>query len=315
VPQPPHKRSLIHCDYLISLVHLRSLAATIGQAEFNRRATTYGPAALRLTWDLFSHLEFDPHGGGTPGSLASLQLVHPASEGDFVIGDHVYYWNHQAYDLLNQEIGNAWRLENTILVDRRGSTDIFLGHGSGRLTKQQLRGKLADEYNDVADRALRTAHRADRGDAAAASDMGTFFPNVKKVAGRWRVQGTTDFGVPKVRERGIEVWSDLLASASYDRSVRLWDIAAGTQTRPRGPHRRGQRRRVQHRRTPARQRQLGRVGAVCATLRRTRRCSCACASAHPSSRSRSMTARSRSDWAAPSPTSRSTTGVVSTGET
>jgi hypothetical protein len=142
------------------------------------------------------HLEFDPNGGGTPGSLASLQLVHPASEGDFVIGDHVYYWNHQAYDLLNQEIGNAWRLENTILVDRRGSTDIFLGHGSGRLTKQQLRGKLADEYNDVADRALRTAHRADRGDAAAASDMGTFFPNVKKVAGRWRVQGTTDFGVP-----------------------------------------------------------------------------------------------------------------------
>ena len=36
---------------------------------------------------------------------------------------------------------------------------------------------------------------------------------------------------PEVRERGIEVWSDLLASASYDRSVRLWDIAAGTQTR------------------------------------------------------------------------------------
>jgi hypothetical protein len=54
VPQPPHKRSLIHCDYLISLVHLRSFAATIGQAEFNRRATTYGTAALRLTWDLFS---------------------------------------------------------------------------------------------------------------------------------------------------------------------------------------------------------------------------------------------------------------------
>lgn len=190
IPQPPHKRALIHCDYLISLVHLRSFAATIGRAEFNRRAAAYGPSRLRLRWDLFSDLQFDPASGAAAGPLASLQIVHPANEDDLIIGDHVYYWNHRAYDLLNQGIGNAWRLENTVLVDRRRGGDIFLGHGSGRMTKNQLRAKLAEEYNDVADRALRLAHRADRGDAAASSEMTTSFPNVKKDTGVWRVQGT-----------------------------------------------------------------------------------------------------------------------------
>jgi hypothetical protein len=194
-PQPPHRRSLIHCDYLISLVHMRSFAATLGQAEFNRRATTYGPDKLKLTWDLFSNLEFDPHGGGTAGPMASLQLFVPATEDDFIIGDHVYWFNHLAYDLINANIGNAWRLENTILIDRRGGQDLFLGHGSGRMRGSQLRNKLADEYNQVADQALRLVHRADRGDAAAAAQMATDFPNVHKVGSVWRVQGTTDDGV------------------------------------------------------------------------------------------------------------------------
>ena len=92
IPQPPHKRALIHCDYLISLVQMRSFAATIGQAEFNRRAASYGPARLRLRWNLFNDLEFDPAGGGAPGPLASLQVVRPANEDDLIIGDHVYDW-------------------------------------------------------------------------------------------------------------------------------------------------------------------------------------------------------------------------------
>ena len=195
IPQPPHRRSLIHCDYLISLVQMRSFAATLGQAEFNRRAIAHGASRLRLTWDLFASLEFDPGSGGAPGPLASLQAFVPASEADFVIGDHVYFFNHQAYDLINSGIGNNWRLENTILVDRRGRTDLFLGHGSGRRTAAQLRAKLADEYNEVADLALRLARRVDRGDAAAIADMAARFPNVNKVGAEWRVQGTTDDGV------------------------------------------------------------------------------------------------------------------------
>jgi hypothetical protein len=190
IPQSPHKQSLIHCDYLLSLVQLRSFAATLGKPEFNRRAAAYPAASLTLTALLFSQLEFSPSSGGTPGPLASLQRVQPASEADFVIGDHVYFFNHQAYDLINERKGNAWRLENTILIDRRGGTDLFLGHGSGRKTAAQLRAKLATEYNDVADMAIQLTRRADRGEQAAQDALRDEFPRVVKDAGRWRVRGT-----------------------------------------------------------------------------------------------------------------------------
>jgi hypothetical protein len=36
--QRPERRSLIHCDRLVSLVHLRVIARQLGRAEFNRRA-------------------------------------------------------------------------------------------------------------------------------------------------------------------------------------------------------------------------------------------------------------------------------------
>jgi hypothetical protein len=197
VPQPAHRRTLLHCDYLISLVHFRSFAATLGQAEFNRRVDQYGPEKMILRFDLFSDLETDTSLVGPPGPLASLQLVRPADEFDFVVGDHVYFFNHAAYDPLNENVGNAWRLENALLIDRLGGsnddrtrgTDVFLGHGSGRKTSHQMKAKLAEEYNDVVAMALPIATRADRGDAAATTELSTRFPNVHKVGTEWRVQG------------------------------------------------------------------------------------------------------------------------------
>ena len=111
-----------------------------------------------------------------------------------MIGDHVYFFNHQAYDLINETVGNAWRLENTILIDRRGRTDLFLGHGSGRKTAAQLRAKLAEEYNDVADIALRLAGRADRGDATASRRHGHPVPEGqegRRASGACRGRRTT----------------------------------------------------------------------------------------------------------------------------
>jgi len=190
IPQSPHKQSLIHCDYLLSLVQFRSFAATLGKAEFNRRAAAYPRDQLTLTALLFSQLEYSPGSGGAPGPLASLQRVEPATVADFVIGDHVYFFNHQGYDLINKRKGNAWRLENTILIDRRNGTDIFLGHGSGRMTETQLRRKLAREYNDVVDMALPLTRRADRGDAAAADEVRREFPDLVKDGSKWHVRGT-----------------------------------------------------------------------------------------------------------------------------
>ncbi|MGH2968549.1 MAG: hypothetical protein ACRDK0_05730 [Solirubrobacteraceae bacterium] len=211
VPQPAHRRTLIHCDYLISLVHFRSFAATLGQAEFNRRVASYGADKIVLRYDLFSDLESDPGLIGPPGPLASLQLVRPADEYDMLVGDHVYFFNHAAYDPLNEAIGNAWRLENALLIDRLGGsnddrtvgTDVFLGHGSGRKTAQQMRAKLAEEYNDVVNIALPITARADRGDAAASSELATRFPNVSKVGSEWRVQGDGFAGAVDIELRRI----------------------------------------------------------------------------------------------------------------
>jgi hypothetical protein len=123
----------------------------------------------------------------------------------------VYFFNHAAYDPLNENVGNAWRLENALLVDRLGGsnddrtrgTDIFLGHGSGRKTSHQMKAKLAEEYNDVVAMAQPIATRADRGDAAATTEMSTRFPNVHKVGSEWRVQGDGLAGTVDIELRRI----------------------------------------------------------------------------------------------------------------
>jgi len=129
--QPPHKRTLVHCDYLISLVHFRAFMATLGSSAFNARIAAYGPDRIRLRWNLFTELE--PGTLARPG-LGSIRAVVPSGPGDLVIGDHVYFMNHPAYDVINQTVGNAWRLENAVLVSKRSGEDIFLGHGSGHKT-------------------------------------------------------------------------------------------------------------------------------------------------------------------------------------
>lgn len=204
VRQPAHKRTLVHCDYLVSLVHFRAFMASLGQIAFNARIAAYGPDRIQLRWNLFSELEptLAAGSGARPG-LGSIRQVIPASPADLVIGDHVYFWNHPAYDVINQQIGNAWRLENAVLVARSGSTDVFLGHGSGRKTVRDMKGKLAEEYaeeyNDVATIALRLVARTRQGPAAARAaahaELVTRFPGVIQVGNRWRIQGIGMLGV------------------------------------------------------------------------------------------------------------------------
>jgi Domain of unknown function (DUF4157)/Protein-glutamine gamma-glutamyltransferase len=212
-PQSAHKRTLIHCDYLVSLVHYQSFARAVGKAEFNRRLTAFGLDNIRLKWNAFAELELERVvGGATVPGIGSLQKVRPSSPADLVIGDHVYFWNHHAYGLINAKIGNAWKLENAVLIDRREGKDIFLGHGSGERTAEQMHQKLADEYNEVARTALRLIARTGSKDAGvrtrAEAELGDRFPNVKRVGTEWRVQGA--FGSRSVDEplreiRGNEV--------------------------------------------------------------------------------------------------------------
>lgn len=207
-PQPPHKRTLLHCDYLISLVNLMSLADSIGPAEFNKRIAAFGADRFFLKWNAFSDLHLvtlerdpasglwatDPAGKVKPKwGLRSTQRVTPSSEADLVIGDHVVFFNHLAYDLINQRIGNAWRLENAVLVSKDKGTDWFLGHGSGYKTAGMMRAKLAQEFNEVARKAVVLTKQAEskhkHTQAAASKKLADTFPNVKQVGKEWRVQG------------------------------------------------------------------------------------------------------------------------------
>jgi hypothetical protein len=208
-PQPPHKRALLHCDYLISLVNFLSLADSIGPAEFNKRIAAFGADKIFLKTNLLmdlnvTTLERDPKGEflAAPGSkrgyipkkgLGSMQRISPSSEADLVVGDHVIFYNHLAYDLINAKVGNAWRLENAVLVSKYKSKDMFLGHGSGYRTADDMRAKLAKEFNDVAKLALNLVAKTKSTDkkvqAAVQSELTDKF-SVKPVGKEWHIQGT-----------------------------------------------------------------------------------------------------------------------------
>jgi hypothetical protein len=157
VPQAPHQRTLFHCDYLISVVNFMSLADSIGKDEFNKRIAAFGVDKILLNWNAFTDLHAetalrDPRGEFTSTAsqgLKSTQRVKPSTEKDLVIGDHVVFSNHLAYDLLNYKQGHAWRLENAVFVSRHSGQNVYLGHGSGYKTDSQMRSTLAHAFNDV----------------------------------------------------------------------------------------------------------------------------------------------------------------------
>jgi hypothetical protein len=183
-------RTLIHCDYLASVVHMRVFAEKIGTKEFDSRVKG-GTIPLTLKWNGFEDIE---QGTFRSSKRESLQEVRPKSEGDLVVGDHVIFWNHRAYDLINEVPREAWRLENAILVDKVKGMDKFLGHGSGEQTNDGMRKKLMQKYNEVAKMALNLITKTSSGDkkiaANATAKLRNDFPNVKEVGGEWRIQGS-----------------------------------------------------------------------------------------------------------------------------
>jgi hypothetical protein len=146
---------------------------------------------LTLKWNGFEDLE--PKFLRTSKRI-SLQEVRPSSEKDLVIGDHVIFWNHRAYDLINQEVHEAWRLENAVLVDKRpGGEDTFLGHGSGEQTNLGMRRKLMDRFNGVAGIAQHVIDQTESTNphtrTKAFTEMKVKFPHIEKVGTEWRIRG------------------------------------------------------------------------------------------------------------------------------
>jgi hypothetical protein len=203
-PQPLHKRTLFHCDYLISVVNLMSLADAIGKDEFNKRIAAYGVDKIVLNWNLFEDLDLSTRLRDTKGEftktevpgLGSMQRVTPGTEKDLVLGDHVVFSNHIAYDPMNVGPGYPWKLENAVFIGtnggKRGNEKVYLGHGSGRLTGSQMKHKLASEFNAVVDLVTPWTTKAQSHNAGKVAEAEQTLKdrfNVHRVGKEFHVQG------------------------------------------------------------------------------------------------------------------------------
>jgi hypothetical protein len=217
-------KTLIHCDYLTSVISLRAFAESIGPGAFDERVRS-GALRFWLTYHGTRYLIEHGKAGKQPVPLAgptvggpiaassravSMQAVRPGSESDLVIGDKVIFWNHLAYDAMVQGApalirdygyqGFPWRLENAVLVDKDASgRDLFEGHGApveGGVIKpgpkEWIHRDLVGAYNPLAEKALELTDQIDNGDEAERQDatikLGRRFPRVTKRGAEWAVR-------------------------------------------------------------------------------------------------------------------------------
>lgn len=195
----PCKRTLIHCDYLTSVLHYKAFAETLGREEFNRRVAN-SDVPLVLKWNGFD----DIIAGTAPSTRAiSLQEMRINRREDLIIGDHVVFFNHPMYDALIKGVDGVWRLENAILVDRQGGTDLFQGHGytrpvPERRMKQSMLRQITKIVHRVKALIRHTKHGSHRERERARVELNRY-ENVHKVGNEYRVIGTAfedSFNIP-----------------------------------------------------------------------------------------------------------------------
>ncbi|MDP9107946.1 MAG: DUF4157 domain-containing protein, partial [Pseudomonadota bacterium] len=130
-------KTLIHCDYLVNVIQFRAYAESIGTDKFDAFVKS-GRIQMRLTYSGFPQAWPQPADPRSPKALGYSQNSRPNSRADFVIGDHVIFWNHLAFDGLNVMQQSPWRLENAVLVDKDADgEDLFQGHGSGPAMRER----------------------------------------------------------------------------------------------------------------------------------------------------------------------------------
>ncbi len=191
----PTKRTLIHCDYLTSVLHMKSFSEGLGKEEFNRKVKD-GTIPFVLKWNGFTDIQesLAPSAGAV-----SLQRVDVASRKDLIIGDHVVFHNHPIYDALIQGVDGVWRLENAVLVDRQGNTDLFQGHGyttpvTESHMKHSMLRQISNHVNRVKSLIKKLGSHSAKVRTQAQANL-SLYKNVKLVGGEYRIVGTAFYGI------------------------------------------------------------------------------------------------------------------------
>jgi len=124
------KRTLIHCDYVVSLIQYRAMAETMGTTRFNQEVQA-GRIPMTLKYDGFSDITSTGASGADSASFANrgFQYVTVSGPSDFMLGDHVIMFNHESYDSLNAVKRDPWRLENAIITKEERGENYYQGHG------------------------------------------------------------------------------------------------------------------------------------------------------------------------------------------
>lgn len=208
----PKKRTLIHCDYLVSVVEYRAWVESVGRRRFNT-AVEYGYITPVLKYNGFADLArtIDLPAGFAPEAKLPKGFVDLTttpetphrrvtvnSEDDLVIGDHVWFYNHESYDALIEGVDGIWRLENAIVVDHRSGENRYQGHGYySPVPKSRLLHGMIRQYNKhvrAARKIVRKIEAAERNnnDAAeknARQELSNKYPNVVEFGNDWWILG------------------------------------------------------------------------------------------------------------------------------
>jgi hypothetical protein len=206
----PHRRTLIHCDYLVSVLEYRAWAESIGAPTY-KAAVQAGAVTPVLKWNGFADLETPTILSMTapPYFRVEQALTHLwiSDERDLVIGDHVVFYNHETYDPLIEGTGGIWRLENAVLIDRVGGQNRYQGHGyfspvpkirllRGMIRQYNRHVRAARGFTQAVDRATTPTQRT-----TALAELHARYPNVhEKPTGGWEVRGTGFCGTPARRD-------------------------------------------------------------------------------------------------------------------
>ncbi len=200
----PRLRTLIHCDYLVSLIEYRAWAESIGISRFNENVKI-GNIPLILKWDGFSELTkpvglSDMPKSPTVKQDTPLKAMKVNSEKEFTIGDHVVFYNHPTYVPLTANTPDVWKLENAIVVNSQGGEYLYQGHGyPSPVPASTLMNAMCGKYNQHVQEALnlinaeKKAKNDEQRDSAELKRTNKY-PNVhpKGSGNVWEISGRSD---------------------------------------------------------------------------------------------------------------------------
>lgn len=185
-------RTLMHCDYMVSAQQFFVMAHAMGRTDFNR-AVFEGDINLEIRWNSYENIVADS--STSSGQYQSLQMVELNSEDEFIVGDHVIFFNHDAFDDMNQVYANVhgnfsnWRLENAIISDMSSTGDFrFQGHGYFRPKfRAAFVNAMVGKMNDLVDAARSAISSGDTNSLGFSYNDGSRFEVVRSDGQNWNI--------------------------------------------------------------------------------------------------------------------------------